>query len=112
MAEQDSTFYIRLRGAVNYVILIPAFLFFIFLGLRGRSERVVAYATVRGCKGLCDEDLSTLSGVHDLLSCGTSLETTLRTTAALATCIQYSASDLSIAITAHIQAVTRDGHSE
>jgi sigma-B regulation protein RsbU (phosphoserine phosphatase) len=46
MAEQDSTFYIRLRGAVNYVLLIPAFLFFISLGLPRRFERAVAYAMV------------------------------------------------------------------
>jgi phosphoserine phosphatase RsbU/P len=44
MAEQASAFYIRLRGAVDYVILIPAFLFFIFLGLQRRLERTVAYA--------------------------------------------------------------------
>jgi len=46
MAEQDSTFYIRLRGAVNYVLLIPAFLFFISLGLPRRFERAVGYAMV------------------------------------------------------------------
>ena len=39
MAEQGSTFYIRLRGAVNYVILIPTFLFFICLGPPRRFER-------------------------------------------------------------------------
>ena len=50
MAEQDSILYTHVRGAVNYVILIPAFLFFIFLGLRGRWERAVAYTTVGlGC---------------------------------------------------------------
>lgn len=50
MAEQDSTFYIRVRGAIGYVILIPAFLFFIFLGLRRRWERAVAYVMVcLGC---------------------------------------------------------------
>jgi sigma-B regulation protein RsbU (phosphoserine phosphatase) len=50
MAEQASTFYIRLRGAVDYVILIPAFLFFIFLGLQRRLERTVAFAMVGlGC---------------------------------------------------------------
>jgi len=46
MAEQDSTLYIRFRGAVNYVLLIPAFLFFISLGLPRRFERAVAYAMV------------------------------------------------------------------
>jgi len=46
MAEQDSTFYIRLRGAVNYVLLIPAFLFFISLGLPRQFERAVAYVMV------------------------------------------------------------------
>jgi hypothetical protein len=46
MAEQDSTFYIRLRGAVDYVLLIPALLFFISLGLPRRFERAVAYAMV------------------------------------------------------------------
>jgi len=46
MAEQDSAFYIRIRGAVNYVILIPAFLFFISLGLPRRFERMVGYAMV------------------------------------------------------------------
>jgi sigma-B regulation protein RsbU (phosphoserine phosphatase) len=46
MAEQGSTFFIRLRGAVNYVILIPAFLFFISLGLPRRFDRVVGYAMV------------------------------------------------------------------
>lgn len=45
-AEKDSIFYIRLHGAVNYVILIPAFLFFLSLGLPGRFERVVGYAMV------------------------------------------------------------------
>ncbi len=46
MAEQDSIFYIRLRGAVNYVILIPAFLFFISLGLPRRFERIAGYLMV------------------------------------------------------------------
>jgi sigma-B regulation protein RsbU (phosphoserine phosphatase) len=50
MAEQGSTFYIRLRGAVNYVILIPTFLLFICLGVRRRFERAVAYTMVGlGC---------------------------------------------------------------
>ena len=52
MAEQDSTFYIRLRGVVNYVLLIPAFLFFISLGLSRRFERAVAYAMVALGSGL------------------------------------------------------------
>ena len=46
IAEQDSIFYIRLREAVNYVLLIPAFLFFVSLGLPRRFERAVAYAMV------------------------------------------------------------------
>lgn len=33
MAEHESTFYLRLRGAVHYLIIIPGFLFFISLGL-------------------------------------------------------------------------------
>jgi sigma-B regulation protein RsbU (phosphoserine phosphatase) len=46
MSERDSTFYIRLHGALNYVILIPAFLFFISLDLLRRFERLVGYAMV------------------------------------------------------------------
>src|SRR5215475_4111690 len=50
MTVPGSTFYARLRGAVNYVILIPAFLFFISLSLPRRFERVVGYAmVVFGC---------------------------------------------------------------
>src|SRR5271165_5711298 len=50
MMTQGSTFYARLRGAVNYVTLIPALLFFIFLGLPRRFERAVGYAAVGfGC---------------------------------------------------------------
>ena len=50
MAEQASIFYIRLRGAINYVILIPAFLFFISFGVPRRFERAVAYSMVGlGC---------------------------------------------------------------
>ena len=50
MTVQGSTFYARLRGAVNYVMLIPAFLFFISLGLTKRFERTVGYAMVGfGC---------------------------------------------------------------
>ena len=49
MMAQGATFYARLRGAVNYVTLIPALLFFISLGLR-RFERAVGYAMVGfGC---------------------------------------------------------------
>jgi hypothetical protein len=46
MTVQGSTFYTRLRPAVNYIVLIPAFLFFIALGLPRRFERVVGYAMV------------------------------------------------------------------
>jgi sigma-B regulation protein RsbU (phosphoserine phosphatase) len=50
MTVPGSTFYARLRGAVNYVMLIPAFLFFISLGLPKRFERTVGYAMVGfGC---------------------------------------------------------------
>ena len=50
MMAQGATFYTRLRGAVNYVTLIPALLFFIFLGLPRRFERAVGYAIVGlGC---------------------------------------------------------------
>ena len=50
MMEPGATFYARLRGAVNYVTLIPALLFFIFLGLPRRMERAVGYAAVGfGC---------------------------------------------------------------
>jgi sigma-B regulation protein RsbU (phosphoserine phosphatase) len=40
---QDSLFYIRLRSAIDYIILIPAFLFFSSLGLPSRVDRLVAY---------------------------------------------------------------------
>jgi phosphoserine phosphatase RsbU/P len=46
MTIQGSTFYPRLRAAVNYMVLIPAFLFFVFLGLPRRVERAVGYAMV------------------------------------------------------------------
>ena len=46
MLVDGSTFYEHLRGAVNYVILIPAFLFFISLGLARRFERAVGYSMV------------------------------------------------------------------
>jgi sigma-B regulation protein RsbU (phosphoserine phosphatase) len=50
MLVKGSTFYERVRGAVNYVILIPAFLFFISLGLPRRFERAVGYLMVGfGC---------------------------------------------------------------
>ena len=50
MMVEGSTFYERLRGAVNYVILIPAFLFFISLGLPRRFERAVGHSMVAfGC---------------------------------------------------------------
>ena len=50
MAVPNSTFYPRVRAGSNYIILIPAFLFFISLGLPRRIERVVGYATVGlGC---------------------------------------------------------------
>lgn len=50
MMAQGATFYVRLRGAVNHVTLIPALLFFIFLGLPRRFERAVGYAAVGfGC---------------------------------------------------------------
>ena len=49
MMAQGATFYTRL-GAVNYVTLIPALLFFISLGLPRRFERAVGYAMVGfGC---------------------------------------------------------------
>jgi len=49
MMAEGATFYARLRGAVNYLTLIPALLFFICLGLR-RFERAVGYAAVGfGC---------------------------------------------------------------
>jgi hypothetical protein len=47
---QGTTFYARPRGAVNYVTLVPALLFFISLGLPRRFERAVGYAMVGlGC---------------------------------------------------------------
>src|SRR5215470_10199990 len=50
MLVEGSTFYERVRGAVNYIILIPAFLFFISLGLPRRFERAVGYLMVGfGC---------------------------------------------------------------
>jgi phosphoserine phosphatase RsbU/P len=50
MAVANSTLYPRVRAGFNYVILIPAFFFFISLGLPRRIERVVGYAMVGlGC---------------------------------------------------------------
>jgi len=50
MLVEGSIFHERLRGAVNYVILVPAFLFFISLGLARRFERAVGYTMVGfGC---------------------------------------------------------------
>jgi phosphoserine phosphatase RsbU/P len=46
MTMQSSILYMRLHAAVNYIVLIPAFLFFIALGLPGRIERMVGYAMV------------------------------------------------------------------
>lgn len=46
MAEQDSALFMRLRGAINYVILIPSFLFFLSLGLPRRLDRAVVYSMV------------------------------------------------------------------
>jgi phosphoserine phosphatase RsbU/P len=39
-----STFYSHLRAGIDYIILIPAFLFFTSLGLPARLERIVGYA--------------------------------------------------------------------
>ena len=50
MIVEGSASYARVRGAVNYVLLIPVFLFFISLGLPRRFERAVGYAMVGfGC---------------------------------------------------------------
>lgn len=50
MTVPSSTIYSRVRAGFSYIILIPAFLFFISLGLPRRIERVVGYATVGlGC---------------------------------------------------------------
>ena len=46
MTAQGATFYERLRGAVNYVTLVPALLFLISLGLARQLERTVGYAMV------------------------------------------------------------------
>jgi len=46
MIAQGSIFYAHLRAGINYVILIPSFLFFIALGLPSRVERMVGYGMV------------------------------------------------------------------
>jgi sigma-B regulation protein RsbU (phosphoserine phosphatase) len=69
MAEQDSTFYIRLRGAVNYVLLVPAFLFFISLGLSRRFERAVAYGMgALGCVLAAATFLSGDAGLYEQIN--------------------------------------------
>ena len=69
MAEQDSTFCIRLRGAVNYVLLVPAFLLFISLGLSRRFERAVAYAmVVLGCVLAAATFLSGDAGLYEQMN--------------------------------------------
>jgi len=50
MTVPSSVLYSRVRATLDYIILIPAFLFFISLGLPRRIERVVGYAMVGlGC---------------------------------------------------------------
>src|SRR6201987_2739122 len=50
MTASNSTLYPRVRAGFNYIILIPAFLFFFSFGLPRRIERVVGYAMVGlGC---------------------------------------------------------------
>src|SRR5271157_2510802 len=50
MAVPNSTLYPRISAGLNYIILIPAFLFFISLGLPRRIERAVGHAMVGlGC---------------------------------------------------------------
>jgi sigma-B regulation protein RsbU (phosphoserine phosphatase) len=46
MMAPNSTLYLRICTGLNYIILIPAFLFLISLGLPQRTERRVAYAMV------------------------------------------------------------------
>ena len=46
MTVHDSVFYTRLRSGIDYIVLIPAFLFFTSLGLPRRFERAVGYAGV------------------------------------------------------------------
>jgi sigma-B regulation protein RsbU (phosphoserine phosphatase) len=43
---QGSAFYTRLRSGIDYIILIPAFLFFSSLGLPTRVDRAVAYTGI------------------------------------------------------------------
>ncbi|HXZ39567.1 MAG TPA: PP2C family protein-serine/threonine phosphatase [Terriglobales bacterium] len=50
MTVPDSAFYTRLRSGIDYIVLIPAFLFFTALGLPRQFERAVGYAGVGiGC---------------------------------------------------------------
>ena len=50
MARQSPTIYPRVHAGLNYIIIIPAFLFLISLGLTRRIDRVVGYAMVGlGC---------------------------------------------------------------
>ena len=50
MAMTNSALYLRVRAGSSYIILVPAFLSLISLGLPGRIERVVGYAMVSlGC---------------------------------------------------------------
>jgi len=46
MAAPNSILYPRLRAALHYIILVPAFLVFISLGLPRRCERIVGYSIV------------------------------------------------------------------
>ena len=50
MTVRSPVFYPRLRAGLDYIIQIPAFLFFLSLGLPKKIERVVGYAMVGlGC---------------------------------------------------------------
>ena len=46
MTIHASTLFDRLRSGINYIILIPAFMFIVSLGLPRRYERAVGYAMV------------------------------------------------------------------
>ena len=46
MTLQGSVVYTRLRSGIDYIVLIPAFLFFTSLGLPRRFDRAVGYAIV------------------------------------------------------------------
>ena len=46
MTIHASTLFDRLRSGINYIIMIPAFLFIVALGLPRRYERAVGYAMV------------------------------------------------------------------